>query len=61
MDHMYVVNACVSSKNKMQNQIQYTWSATNDLHNGRREESHTVGASLTVMDVSFPTSIHVLL
>ncbi len=41
--------------------IKYTCSATNDLHDGGREESHTVSASLTVMDVSFPTSIHMLL
>lgn len=41
--------------------IKYTWSAIYDLHDGGREESHTVSASLTVMDVSFPTSIHMLL
>lgn len=32
-----------------------------DLHDARREEAHSVHASLAVVDVAFPASVHVLL
>lgn len=32
-----------------------------DLHDGRGEEAHSVHASLAVVDVAFPASVHVLL